>query len=378
MELNDEGMLPDDGLDRAIRDALWVEVDESSLKRLEDYWLVHSRREMWRRRVLRLLPLATAALLVVAVAIFKWSPSEETQFTRADRQTPPVNDLGTSASSAVSDGVATESQDSTGRLPTTYERFMFAARTRLPSTTESPMARIEAAVNRLVQNPGSDAHQVLDESGVPYRNAEVLLLRRLSGSTASEQTAVLKFLTVCGTARSVPALLHVAESASERQIALSVVERILGVAGLGQVLESTADQELRQAILVRLLTNNSEQAVLEYLSLVHSPKTREEALSVVEGTARVPIGKLITLLDHKEKSVRISAAMVLGHHNGPAVTQLLIDRVLDSPADSTEAWLALMACHGDLVNDFLAYASRRPQLLGYYNGARLQWNRLIQ
>jgi hypothetical protein len=68
----------------------------------------------------------------------------------------------------------------------------------------------------------------------------------------------------------------------------------------------------------------------------------------------------------------LAAATVLGHVNGPDVTRLLIARVTEKPADSTEAWMALMACRGEAAAQFLTYASHRPQLLGHLNNARVR------
>jgi hypothetical protein len=70
--------------------------------------------------------------------------------------------------------------------------------------------------------------------------------------------------------------------------------------------------------------------------------------------------------------------MTLGHINGPETTRLLIARITQQPANSAEAWLALMECHGETARDFLAYATRTPQLLGYYNNARVRFGQTIQ
>ena len=56
---------------------------------------------------------------------------------------------------------------------------------------------------------------------------------------------------------------------------------------------------------------------------------------------------------------------------------MLITRVTEKPANSPEAWIALMSCRGDMARDFLVYATQRPQLLGYYNNARVRWAQMI-
>ena len=76
--------------------------------------------------------------------------------------------------------------------------------------------------------------------------------------------------------------------------------------------------------------------------------------------------------------MRIAAALVLGHVNGPEVTNSLIALVTQEAASSpTEAWIALLACRGEQAEEFFAYATRHPQLLGQVNRARVWWARMI-
>lgn len=87
---------------------------------------------------------------------------------------------------------------------------------------------------------------------------------------------------------------------------------------------------------------------------------------------QLPVAALLSLLDDDEKLVRLSVAMVLGYVNGHHVTELLVARVTEKPSNSTEAWMALLACRGDLAEHFLAYAMQQPQLLGHCNYALMQ------
>jgi HEAT repeat protein len=127
----------------------------------------------------------------------------------------------------------------------------------------------------------------------------------------------------------------------------------------------------------RLLTTDTEPALIGYLSLLRDDGTRDEALALAVEMPQIPIATFVGLLDYKEESVRLSAAILLGHLNNAEVTQQLITRLTKKPSDSTEAWMALMACHDELAGRFLAYATERPQLLGHFNTARVRWAQMI-
>jgi len=203
------------------------------------------------------------------------------------------------------------------------------------------------------------------------------LLRRLSQSDDAEREVILRLLAVCGTDRSVPALLRLGQRETLRDDALTTIEQIVGVEKLSEVVRYSPNREVRSALLRRLLTLDTEPALIGFLSLVRDDATNREALAVVEETPRLPIAALLAALDHQDKSIRQSAALVLGHANDAEVTKLLIARVTEKPSDSTEAWLALMVSRGELAGEFLAYATNRPQLLGHFNAARVEWGQSV-
>ncbi len=65
--------------------------------------------------------------------------------------------------------------------------------------------------------------------------------------------------------------------------------------------------------------------------------------------------------------------MVLGHVNGPAVSEALIARVSQAGRAPVEAWVALLACRGEAADRFLAAAQQQPHTLGQVNNARMYW-----
>jgi len=365
-------------LDRVIREALKVDADASRLARLEQYWVVQSRRQLWRRRALFMLPAAAAAVILVALLIVAKDGESNKQTAETDHILAPIQeDLAPVDEAFADDSESGAHSPSAGRAPTDYERFVFIARTGVQSNATSLTTKIDEAIEELILNPESDPTRSLESPGIDSSNAETLLLRRLARSDGAEQSAILRLLGVCGTSRSVPAIVRLTGRGADPEEALTTVEQIGGISGLTQVARTTANPKLRPAVITRLLAIDSEEALLAYLSLVRDEATRPIALATADATPGLPIAKLLALLDHDDKPVRLSAAMVLGHVNGPEVTQSLIARVTEKPSEATAAWLALMACRGPMAEEFLAYASRRPQLLGHLNNARVQWAHAI-
>ena len=68
---------------------------------------------------------------------------------------------------------------------------------------------------------------------------------------------------------------------------------------------------------------------------------------------------------------------MLGHVNGPAVSTALIARVSQPERRRSRPGSPCLACRGDAVDQFLAQAARRPQMLGQVNNARAYWARMM-
>ena len=119
----------------------------------------------------------------------------------------------------------------------------------------------------------------------------------------------------------------------------------------------------------------AEPALRSYLSLVGNEAVRDEALAVADALPQRLLAALLARLDDEDEAVRLSAALVLGHANGPEVTNSLIALVTREPPSPVEAWIALVACRGEQAEKFFAYATRQPLLLGQVNRARMWWAR---
>jgi hypothetical protein len=196
-------------------------------------------------------------------------------------------------------------------------------------------------------------------------------------STDAEKHAVLRLLAVCGSPRAVPSLLRIARSEAFRGDALATVEQIVGIERIAECMEQTAHSGVRAALIRRLLTADSDAGLRGYLLLVENESSRAEALVALDALPESPSAALLALLDNSNRNVRLSAAVVLGHLNGPDVTRALVDRITRDPANANEAWIALMACRGELAAEFLSYATSQPQLLPHFNSARVWWARVV-
>ncbi len=378
MKHDPENSAADDALDDAIRNAMQVEVNESRLARLEHYWNIQSQRERWRRNARRVIGLSAAAVVVVAGLLLVWSREQRIDTAQVVQDSSrQVVESVPAIVPLTENTVPIKPSLSAGRPPTAYEQLMFAARTGVEMRHVATAAKLDEAIRSVAANGDVDAAKIVASSGLKRAEAEAHLLRRLEIAPADDQHAVLRMLAACGSPRSAPALLQLAQHESLRTEALATLEQLIGIEGLARVVRQSPDPNVRSALMLRLLTAGSDSGLLGYLSLVLNGATRAEALSVAKTEPKVPVAELITLLDHGEEPVRMAAAMTLGHINGPETTRLLITRITEKPANSSEAWIALMACRGDMARDFLEYATRRPQLLGYYNNARVRWAQMI-
>lgn len=307
-------MTPDE-LDNQLRSALGVETSPEQLARLERFWHAQSRAERRRRR-LRGVAMAATVLVAVTVA---WQSTRH-----ADQVVAPLVEAPLP-----------------GREPTDYERLVFAVRTRKP---------IAPPRKALLSN---------DEKVKQQREA----IERLGDS---------------GDWNALPSLLESAENPDLRGDALAAIEQITGPDRLAEAAAQSRNGAVRTALYQRQLMGGSAAGIPGYLALVAHPATRNEALAAARSAGtRLPLEPLLGALDSSDKTTRLMAAMVLGDVNGPAVSAALIARVATTERAPVEAWVALLACPGPVVDQFLAEAARQPRMLGQVNNARAMWARMI-
>jgi hypothetical protein len=368
----------DDSLDRAVREAMRVEIDGQRLASLESFWRAQSLPERRLRRSRLVVAAVAASIALIVAPLWLQRRGQEPEIAHVRQQ--PSGDTNQTVSTEMPDAEKTAVSDaalSAGRQPTAFERLVFVARSDNEARAAKVAARIDEVIARLVSDTNAKPADALNSSGLQNATAETLLLKRLPAATQIEQAIILRLLAECGSQRSISALLRLARTESMRPQALATIERVAGIGGLAQTVQNSNNGAVRSAIIARLLCADSRPGLLAYLSLVESDTTRDEALAVAKDAPQFPIDELVALLDYSEERVRMAAAVTLGHVNGPETTRRLIERITEQPAKSREAWFALMACRGEMAHDFLAYATRRPKLLGYYNNARVQWAQMI-
>ncbi len=388
-----------ESLDKLIRESLRQEEDPLCVGRLEGHWRVQSRQHACRRLAWRAVPLVSAALLA---SIFFFFPRQELpKDTVTGGKSPELSSPYIPASHGVTvpDPAAPSWQAhsepitpelvvpaenlSAGRPPTACERILFLAATRIqePSASLSTTEVVECLIDRLAAEPAADVRAIcksvgLDAKSYGREEVEKLLLEKLADAEVERQRAILRLFAVYGTERALAQIVAISRDESIRGVSFNTIEAMVGVQRWGEVVRMTPDEEVRHEMMQRLLTIETQPALVAYLKLVRDETLRDEALVAGAEMPKLPVDGFIALLNHRDESIRLAAAVVLGRLNRCEMTTALIKRIQQQPSDSKEAWFALFACQCDAADSFLVHATRSPQLLGQFNNARLQWTRL--
>ncbi len=327
--------------DKMIHAALRAEPSREQLERLEDFW---RQRSCAARRVRRIFiaagcvatVAATILLCVTASIYFRQGEAERGALashsqTPTDRETPDANCADATKDAAIAQASQSPPKDkslSTGRQPTDYERLFFLAKTSGQTVAKRSAAagKIDETIDRIAQDAKAtvDAEQIIEDD------------------------------------------------------ALAVVDKIVGSEQLAQLAGQTNDAKVRAAIYKRLLNSGSEPALRGYLSLVRNKTLGGEALAAADAVSGELLETLLALLKDENEGVRLAAAMVLGHANGPEIEAALIEFVMEEPSSqvdarfSTEAWMAILSCRGRQTEEFIDFVMRQPKLLGHFNRARVR------
>jgi hypothetical protein len=374
--------LPDtnrDELDRQIRAALETDVSSQQVARLESFWHRESRAKRRRRR-LAVASVLAASILVSVTASLIWHSPLASRDPVAIRPALPMTDRPpVSEPPVIAPSPDEELPRTTVRPPTAYERFVFVARSAKTTGRPSGATIVASVLEQLALEPAADVDELVRTSGLSKSAMERLLLRRLARASHEEILACLRCLAICGSTRSSSPLLRLARQAEFRDETLTTLERIVGVAGLPELACRSSDLQVRTSIYRWLLTRGDDASLSVYLTLIHDSVLRAEAIAVADDVSGPLLTKLLNRLDDEDEDVRLTAALVLGHANGPTVTRELIRRVTDPErrVGSREAWIALLACRDAQAEAFFAFASQQPKLLGSFNRAHMWWSMRI-
>lgn len=364
-------------LDRQLQLALHAECSSESVARLELFWRRQRREEARRRMLRRCTALAASlALLAGAITILSWNTEQAEQapvIVEAAPEPPRVEQQVASAGPAVS-------ALSAGREPTAYETLMFTAQIRREAAAKASLATqaLDAAIEQLVADPAVAVDQLAEAARLNAADVEPALLRRLPRAKQAEADAMIRLLGHYGTARSLAALAGAAREPSLRSPAIDAIERIGGEEGLVAAVFESNSSAVRRAAMTRLLGSGAESSLRRCVAMAGDAVLRADVLAAAGALESPPRSQLLALLRDDEPSLRLPAAIMLGHLNGPQVTAGLIAIVTEDPAAPPEAWLALLACRDESAARFLADAALHPRLLGHVNNARMTWARMVQ
>ncbi len=375
----------DEALDQQIMAALRVETSPEQVARLEGLWYRRSRAQRVRRRMAALCGLA-AAIAVTAMVLPSFHGTGLWRGPLPVNQLHPavprvaVADSGEAEASSF-DKAAPEigTPQTVVRSATTYERFVFLARSPETARRRAVVTGVAGMIDRLGSEKAMDAGELQREYALDPSAMEEELLRRLRHAEIGEQRTILRLLAICGTPRSAPQLLQLAEKKDLRDEALTILERNVDTTALPDLARLSPDRQVRTAIYRRLLTAEDEMSIEIYLGLIHDATVAGEVLSVADELGEPVLVKLLERLDNEDENLRLAAALALGRANGPMVTSELIRRVTSAepPAGQRETWIALVACRGWQAEKFLAYAARQPRLLGALYRTRTWWGTRI-
>lgn len=365
--------------DKQIRDALRLEPAAGQIARLEEFWNSESRRERQKRMVRR--GLALAASLLISASIVGWFARQRFDGVELVDAPNPQEEVVPKPIEPVPDSPmlvdSKPSSPSIGREPTALEKFAFYSQSQRHRNmaNENLVAVVDDMVEQ-VSSGQTDPHRAVEDAGIAVTGIERELLRRLARAKNEHKPTLLQLLAVSGSQKSMPALLRLSRRGEFREETLATIEQIFGTAGLADVVRQSNDPRVRIDLMQRMLASDLLVAAENYLSLVQNPTLRGEALSAADRAKEFPTEMMFALLQSDDERIRLSAALVLGHMNGPEITRQLVALVTEEQPAPTEAWMALLSCRGEVAEEFLSYATRNPQLLGHVNQARTQWVRM--
>ncbi len=368
-------------LEAQIRAALDPPAAAGQLDRLERFWQARSRADRRRQAVRRIAALAAVLLVGLAVAwlvrrnAVPFSPRPDLAAHDEVRPSAAPDSIVQQQPVAAPES-ADQPSVSHGRPATAYEQLMFRVRQRQREVMkQGPIANaVEAAIACLVADPQADLHPLLQSPEMNSVYVEPLLLQRLPRADDQRAMAILRLLAARGTPRSTVPLLQLSRRETCREPALQTLETLVGTDGLAWAVVQAEDPAVRSAIYRRLWGN--VDTVDTCLSLVQDDMLCDEVLAAADEVEPPVRDVLLARLDAEDPAVRLAAALGLGHINEPVVSERLIRRVSQDPACHPETWIALMACRGQEIDQFLAFATAQPRLLGSLNRARVYWARI--
>lgn len=135
---------------------------------------------------------------------------------------------------------------------------------------------------------------------------------------------------------------------------------------------STPPQVVSQTVVsenaIARLWRGSPADFQRYLEQIANSETRQRALHALDNTTDLPTERLIQALAHPRADLRVSAAIALGHIDGPVLTKRLID-MIERDQSRREAFIALASSRGREAQRYVQTAAVSEQYAGIARSA---------
>jgi hypothetical protein len=127
--------------------------------------------------------------------------------------------------------------------------------------------------------------------------------------------------------------------------------------------DDRAKLDARRESLVQLVTRDSPRGSRICCELAADASTRSLVLSAIDAVQKPPVEQFIELLSDSRVEMRLAAARILGHIDGPDLTHRLASMAQQNE-NRREAMMALVASRGPEAKQFVREASKAGALAG--------------
>ncbi len=225
---------------------------------------------------------------------------------------------------------------------------------------------LERALTRLVGDPHVDISELVPPPDDVDRFVE-RIIAELPRSRGQRRMALARLLTTIEPPDSLPALLSLWSDPATRELVEPTVVRLADLETLTSLLRSRLTFADRVRLLAAIVSRPEIEAHKLLVAAAMEPQTRPAALAVARKTSP-PTELLFAALADENANVRVAAALLLGVHRDPQVTDGLIEIARKTPARS-EPWIALMQRDDAAARRIIEEARRHPQIMVSVNSA---------
>ncbi|MBN1853805.1 MAG: hypothetical protein JW829_13820 [Pirellulales bacterium] len=393
--MGNEPIQPDrefnDPLDDLLHQAEWPVPDRASIARLESRWQEIRPRG---HSVMRWSAIGiAAALLVMGWLLWDYLPEKPESPDRIANRDPGFNSgrLRTSQGTDIPSTQKNQSSQTTetpvevranrsfaGRELNLYEQVVYRTleQRRIVPNHADKMARLQHAMDQLIENPDSDIAMVAE----PLR-AETALFERTLARTAQygrgpRRNAAIRLLGELAGDRSVGLLVMLSRQAGTRTVAIQTLIRFARSETIFHLAVHESETGIQKAMARALLDRGDRESMTAYLELVANHATKNAALGALRETDTVSADAFLAFLESDESHLKKAAALTVSRLDGLEISNRLIQMV-QTRRSIDGALLALMLSQNPYAIQFLENAARDMSLIAAVNLARCQAQLLL-